>query len=74
MELLEFARGPALTFAITIFIAGLTFRIVSLFLMWRTSDSSEGSARERPALCRRYARLSGACGPRAPTSNARCFH
>lgn len=50
MELLEFARGPALTFAITIFIAGMTFRIVSLFALWRTSDSSAGSARERPAF------------------------
>jgi hypothetical protein len=27
MELLEFARGPALTFAITVFIAGVAFRI-----------------------------------------------
>jgi len=50
MELLEFARGPALTFAITIFIAGMAFRIVSLFALWRTSDSSAGSARERPAF------------------------
>jgi nitrate reductase gamma subunit len=50
MELLEFARGPALNFAIAVFIAGIAFRIVSLFLMWRTRDSSEGSARERPAL------------------------
>jgi len=50
MELLEFARGPALTFAITIFIAGMAFRIVSLFAMWRSSDSSAGSARERPAF------------------------
>ncbi len=50
MELLEFARGPVLTFAITIFIAGLVFRIVSLFALWRTSDSSEGSSRERPAF------------------------
>jgi nitrate reductase gamma subunit len=50
MELLEFARGPALTFAITVFIAGSAFRIVSLFLMWRTRDSSEGSNRERPAV------------------------
>ncbi len=47
MELLEFARGPALTFAITVFIAGMAFRIVSLFLMWRTRDSSEGSPRQR---------------------------
>jgi nitrate reductase gamma subunit len=50
MELLEFARGPVLTFAITIFIAGIAFRIVSLFALWRTSDSSEGSSRERPAF------------------------
>jgi nitrate reductase gamma subunit len=50
MELLEFARGPALTFAITIFVAGLAFRIFSLFLLWRTKDSSAGSARARPAF------------------------
>jgi nitrate reductase gamma subunit len=50
MELLEFARGPALTFAITVFIAGTVFRIVSLFAMWRTRDSSEGSSREKPAF------------------------
>ena len=47
MELLEFARGPALTFAISVFIAGVVFRIVSLFLMWRTRDSSEGNPRQR---------------------------
>ena len=50
MELLEFARGPALTFAITVFIAGVVFRIVSLLLMWRTRDSSSGRAKERPVL------------------------
>jgi nitrate reductase gamma subunit len=50
MELLEFARGPALTFAITVFIAGVVFRIVSLFLLWRTKDSSAGSSRERSAF------------------------
>ncbi len=50
MELLEFARGPALTFAITVFIAGVVFRIVSLFAMWRTKDSSEGSRDERPVV------------------------
>jgi nitrate reductase gamma subunit len=48
MELLELARGPVLTFAITVFIAGVVFRIVSLALMWRTSDSSAGSSREKP--------------------------
>jgi len=50
MELLEFARGPALTFAITVFIAGITFRIFSLFLMWRTKDSSAGRSRTRSAF------------------------
>jgi len=50
MELLEFARGPALTFAIVVFIAGVVFRITSLFLMWRTRDTSTGSARERPVF------------------------
>jgi hypothetical protein len=50
MELLEFARGPALTFAITVFIAGLVFRIVSLFALWRTKDSSAGSPREKSPL------------------------
>src|SRR5210317_284423 len=50
MELLEFARGPALTFAITVFIAGIVFRIVSLFALWRTKDSSAGSPREKSAF------------------------
>ena len=50
MELLEFARGPVLLTAITIFIAGITFRVFSLFLMWRTSDSSAGSPREKPVV------------------------
>jgi nitrate reductase gamma subunit len=48
MELLEFARGPALNFGIAIFIAGTVFRIFSLFLMWRTRDSSEGRSQKRP--------------------------
>jgi nitrate reductase gamma subunit len=50
MELLEFARGPALTFAITVFIAGVAFRIFSLLLLWRTRDSSAGRARQRPVV------------------------
>jgi len=50
MELLEFARGPALQFAITIFVFGIAFRVVSLFLMFRTRDASEGSPREKPVF------------------------
>ena len=48
MELLEFARGPALTFALTVFIAGVLFRIAAIAFLWRTKDSSVGSAREKP--------------------------
>ena len=50
MELLEFARGPALSFAIAVFIGGTLFRIFSLFLMWRARDSSEGRPRRRPTV------------------------
>jgi nitrate reductase gamma subunit len=50
MELLEFARGPALTFAIAVFIGGIIFRLVSLLLMWRTKDSSAGRDREKPVV------------------------
>jgi len=50
MELLEFARGPALQASITIFVFGIAFRVVSLFLMWRTRDSSAGSSREKPVV------------------------
>ncbi len=50
MDLLEFARGPALQIAITIFVFGIVFRVVSLFLMFRTKDSSAGSSRQRPVV------------------------
>ena len=50
MELLEFARGPALQISITIFVFGIAFRVFSLFLMWRTHDSSAGSNREKPVV------------------------
>lgn len=48
MELLEFARGPAIQFAISVFVFGIVFRIVSLFMMFRTRDSSVGSQGEKP--------------------------
>ncbi len=50
MELLAFARGPALQFAFAVFAFGMMFRILSLSLMFRTRDASEGSRRERPAV------------------------
>ena len=41
MDLLEFARGPALQVATLIFIAGLVWRLVHLFLTQKKSDLSE---------------------------------
>ena len=48
MSLLEFARGPAMQFAITVFMFGVCYRLFSLLLLWRTRDSSAGSSREKP--------------------------
>jgi len=48
MTLLEFARGPAMQIALAVFIFGVCYRLFSLFLLWRTSDSSAGSSREKP--------------------------
>jgi nitrate reductase gamma subunit len=73
MELLEFARGPALTFAITVFIAGIVFRIVSLFLMWRTRDSSEGSPRQRPVVLAALRELARRMWPFAPYKQRTLF-
>ncbi len=41
MELLEIARGPGLQLATTVFVAGLIWRLVHLFLMNRKIDLSE---------------------------------
>jgi nitrate reductase gamma subunit len=50
MELLEFARGPALMFSITVFIAGVLFRIFSLLFMWRTKDTSAAHPGQKPEI------------------------
>ncbi|MDH3267122.1 MAG: nitrate reductase, partial [Gammaproteobacteria bacterium] len=41
MDLLDFARGPALQLAVVIFIAGLTWRIIHLYLTQKKIDLSE---------------------------------
>ena len=41
MDLLDFARGPALQVASLIFVAGLIWRLFHLFLMQKKSDLSE---------------------------------
>ncbi len=73
MELLEFARGPALQFAITIFVAGVVFRVVSLFMMWRTRDSSEGSSRERPVVVAAIREIIRRLWPQAAYKNRTMF-
>jgi nitrate reductase gamma subunit len=50
MTLLDFARGPALQIALAVFVFGVCYRLFSLFLMWRTHDSSAGSSRQRPVV------------------------
>lgn len=41
MELLEFARGPGLQLAVTIFVAGVIWRLLHLFFLSRKVDLSE---------------------------------
>lgn len=41
MELLEFARGPALQLAVTVFVVGLLWRLVHLFFLNKKVDNSE---------------------------------
>ncbi|MDH3612379.1 MAG: nitrate reductase [Gammaproteobacteria bacterium] len=41
MELLDFARGPGLQLAVTIFVVGLLWRLVHLFLTLKKTDLSE---------------------------------
>jgi nitrate reductase gamma subunit len=48
MTLLDFARGPAMQIALTVFAFGVCYRLLSLFALWRTRDSSAGSSREKP--------------------------
>jgi nitrate reductase gamma subunit len=49
MELLEFARGPGLQIAVSVFLAGLTWRLLHLFLMTRKIDLSEARQGGRKA-------------------------
>jgi hypothetical protein len=41
MELLEFARGPGLVFALAVFVAGLGWRIYAVYRRPAKSDLSE---------------------------------
>ncbi len=41
MDLLDFARGPGLQLAVTVFVAGLVWRLFHLYLMLKKTDLSE---------------------------------
>lgn len=41
MNLLEFARGPAFQFALTVFALGVVWRLVGIYLMYRRRDLSK---------------------------------
>ncbi len=73
MELLEFARGPALQFALAVFFFGTLFRIFSLFLMFRTGDTSAGSSRERPVAVAAIREIIIRLWPRAAYKNRTMF-
>jgi nitrate reductase gamma subunit len=49
MDLLEFARGPALSISIGIFVFGTVWRVVSLFLLPRLKEHSTARPGARPA-------------------------
>jgi nitrate reductase gamma subunit len=50
MDLLDFARGPALQIAIGIFVFGTVWRVVSLFLIPRLKEHSRPRPGARPAV------------------------
>lgn len=50
MDLLDFARGPALQIALAIFVLGIFWRVVSLLLLQRTKDNSPARKGTPPKL------------------------
>ena len=50
MELLDFARGPALQASLAIFVFGVSWRVVSLLLLQRTKDKSPAKKGAPPAI------------------------
>ena len=50
MELLDFARGPALQVAMAIFVFGLLWRVVSLLLLKRSKDNSPARSDTPPVV------------------------
>lgn len=73
MTLLDFARGPAMQIALTVFVFGIGYRLFSLFLLWRTHDSSAGSSRQRPAVIAATREIIRRLWPQAAYKNRTLF-
>ena len=73
MTLLEFARGPAMQIALTVFVFGVCYRLFSLFLLWRTHDSSAGSSRQRPVAVAAVREIIRRLWPQAAYKNRTMF-
>ena len=46
MELLEFARGPALAFALAVFVIGTLWRLIGVLRLRRVSSAEDTVAQE----------------------------
>jgi len=73
MTLLEFARGPAMQVALAVFVFGVCYRLFSLFLLWRTHDSSAGSSRQRPVAIAALREIIRRLWPQAAYKNRTMF-
>jgi nitrate reductase gamma subunit len=73
MTLLEFARGPAMQIALSVFVFGVCYRLFSLFLLWRTHDSSAGSSRQRPVAIAAAREIIRRLWPQAAYKNRTMF-
>ena len=73
MTLLEFARGPAMQVALAVFVFGVCYRLFSLFLLWRTHDSSAGSSRQRPVAIAALREIIRHLWPQAAYKNRTMF-
>lgn len=82
MDLLDFARGPALQFALAVFVLGSTWRLAGILLLPRMRDLSPPRAGAPGALAGALGTIVGHLWPRRefvratlfPTINSYVFH
>jgi nitrate reductase gamma subunit len=59
--------------ALTVCVFGIAYRLLSLFLLWRTHDSSAGSSRERPVVIAAMREILRRLWPQAAYRNRTLF-